>query len=219
MSAPVLHLETLRLVGLDVEVTLGGTFRPLTDLPTLTSLTIESCCRLSNAFSTWTPNSGDGNVSRLPNLQSFSVRQEKISPDFLDDLVAFICHLSPLTALRVLLEGNFDEYLFTEILKTHGATLRALVWDERLYRRKKLVDDGLWDMSDAGKLCEIAEFCPNLVELGISVRWDEGPAVPGETGHRAHVSISREDMTTHYMTLMLNIILSRSQKISRACGI
>ena len=191
VSVPVLKLESLKIIGLDLWPFVNGSFRPLTDFSTLTSLILESCCGLFNALPMLTVVSGGKTVSRLPNLQSLTIRNEDDDhPDLLRTLDYFLRSLSPLRTLHLLLSGDYDMRASKEFLKVHGATLRSLVLDERLGRRYDLVDDRLVDLRDAGRLTTIVKYCPNLVELGISVRWSNGDDVPPE-GHRAHVRVPR----------------------------
>ena len=187
VSVPVLKLKSLRIIGLDLRPLVNGSFRPITDFNSLTSLTLESCCGLTYAFPLLARRSGNEAVNRLPNLQSLTIRREiDNNPDFIRDLDNFLRSLSPLRALRVLLSGYYVMRSSKEFLKVHGATLRTLIWDERLGRRHDLADDRLVDLRDAGRLSTIVKHCPNLVELGLSVRWSNGDDVPPE-GHRAHV--------------------------------
>ena len=191
ISVPVLKLESLKIIGLDLRLFVNGSFRPLTDFGTLTSLILESCCGLFEALPMLTVVSGGRTVSRLPNLQSLTIRNEDDHhPDFTRTLDYFLRSLSPLRTLHLLLSGYYDMRSSKELLKVHGATLRSLVWDERLGRRYDLADDRLIDLRDAGRLTIIVKHCPNLVELGISVRWSNGDDVPPE-GHRAHVRVPR----------------------------
>lgn len=191
ISVPVLNLESLKVIGWDLRPLLNGSYRPITDFDSLTSLTLESCPGLFDALPMLTKVSGGEAVSRLPNLQSLTIRNERDDhPDFTRNLDYFLRSLSPLRTLHLLLSGHYVMRSSKEFLKVHGATLQTLVWDERLGRRHDLADDRLVDLRDAGRLSTIVKHCPNLVELGISVRWSNGDDVPAE-GHRAHVSVTR----------------------------
>ena len=191
ISVPVLKLESLKIVGWDLRPLFNGSFRPITDFNSLTSLTLESCCGLSDALPMLARKSGDQVINRLPNLQSLTIRREiDDNPEFTRVLDHFLRNLSPLRSLHILLSGYYNARSSKEFLKIHGATLQTLVWDERLGRRHDLIDDRLVDLRDAGKLGTIVKYCPNLVELGIPVRWSSGEDVPPE-GHRKHVRIPR----------------------------
>ena len=187
ISVPVLKLESLKLTGWDLRPFVNGSYRPITDFNSLTSLTLESCCGLTDGLPQLARKSDNEAVNRLPNLQSLTIRREiDVNPEFTRDLDHFLRNLSPLRALYILLSGDYFVRSSKEFLKVHGATLRTLVWDERLGRRYDLSDDRLVDIRDAGRLSTIVKHCPNLVELGVSVRWSDGEDVPPE-GHRAHV--------------------------------
>ena len=189
ISVPVLKLESLKLIGWDLRPLVNGAYRPITDFNSLTSLTLESCLGLFDVLPMFTKVSGGEAVIRLPNLQSLTIRNERDDhPDFTRSLDYFLRSLPPLRTLHLLLSGHYVMRSSKEFLKIHGATLRTLVWDERLGRRHDLDDDRLVDLRDAGKLGTIVKYCPNLVELGISIRWDNGDDVPPE-GHREHVSV------------------------------
>ena len=193
-SIPVLNLEKLKIKGLDLRILPNFAFQPLTDLAGLKSLTFESCCGLSDALRQMAWKFGDTIINNLPNLSSLTVRHEQEQsegPQSAWSLRHFLCNLTPLKTLRVLLSGR--EYYFgnlRDILKVHGATLQTLVWDERQCQRLTLDNNPLVIRSDAGRLPVIVEFCPNLIELGIPIRWDDGPDVPVE-GHKVHVRILR----------------------------
>ena len=95
VSVPVLKLESLRIIGWDLRPLFNGSFRPITRFHSLTSLTLESCCGLTYALPVLARRSGDEAVTRLPNLQSLTIRREiDNNPDFIRDLDNFFaaCH-------------------------------------------------------------------------------------------------------------------------------
>lgn len=194
VSIPILELEILKMIGLDLGLLLNAPFKPLTDPAGLTSLTFESCCGLSNTLHKLAWQSGGQIINNLPNLSSLTVRHEQDQsdgPQTTRSLKNFLRNLSPLRTLRVLLSGP-DHYFgsLEDLLEVHGARLQTLVWDERQGQRLTFEQDRLIDQTDAGRLPTIAAFCPNLIELGISIRWDDGLDVPVE-GHKVHVRIPR----------------------------
>lgn len=191
ISVPILKLESLKVIGWDLRPLVNGSYRPITDFNSLTSLILESCCGLYDALTMLTEVSNGRTVSRLPNLQSLSIRNEHDEHrDFPRTLDYFLRSLSPLRTLHLLNSGAYIVRTSKHFLEIHGATLRTLVYDERLGQRHDLADDRLVDLRDGGRLTTIVKHCPNLVELGISLRWNDGQDVPPE-GHRAHVRLPR----------------------------
>ena len=183
LSVPFTKLESLRLIALDLRLFFNGSFRPLTNMATLTTLTLECCCGLHEGLPILARRSQDEVVNNLPSLHSLTIRQDPYPPRFLMDLDNFLRSLSPLTTLRVLLSSDNPPWDISEILRIHGTTLRTLLWDERRAPRHILANDVLVDKRDAGKLTVIVEHCPNLVELGLSIKWNE------RSLYRAHVGI------------------------------
>ena len=158
------NLTHVRVRGLDFGTLMLGDGQKLVDFGVLTHLTLESCCGLVDAV----PKLG---ATPLQSLQSFRIRQERVEVGFLDMLEPFLCALPPLTALFVLLDGDTNGIKLIEVLEVHGKSLQALVMDLRhgttihshfstlVWRRQYSLD--------------IIEHCPNLIELGIAVDWDE----------------------------------------------
>ena len=182
-QAPMLKLESLKMIGLDLRLMLCGhslldgqsTIRPIIDLQHLTSVCLESCYWLGRLLPLLARISSDGDsVNNLPNLRSLTIRSEKTHRLRSDSLESFLCALSPLKILRVLFSGQSVLPRLSHILPIHGATLETLVWEDRLGRRKDLESDSFpfnqdCDVLDRGS--DIARYCPNLVELGIAVEW------------------------------------------------
>ena len=191
-QAPMLRLESLKMIGLDPRVMLFGQSilggqsssrsisRPFVDLQHLTSLTLESCFNLGRLLHLLARSSSDGSVNgdesvkNLPNLRSLTIRSEDTHRLRSSALKSFLCALSPLKSLRILFSGQSVLPRLSDILPIHGATLEALVWEDRLGRRADLKSDRIpfdeaCDIMD--RASDIAEFCPNLVELGIAVKW------------------------------------------------
>ncbi|KAL8794029.1 MAG: hypothetical protein Q9195_003435 [Heterodermia aff. obscurata] len=188
ISVPVLNLKSLKIVGWDLRPLVNGAYRPITNFKSLKTLILESCCGLSDALTMPRDESGGKAVSRLPALQSLTIRHEHDDhTDFPRALDYFLRSLPPLRTLNILLSGPYTMRTSKHLLEIHGPTLRRLVWDERFGQRQDLTDDRLIDSRDAGRLNTIVKHCPNLVELGISIRWDDGEDVPPE-GHREHVA-------------------------------
>ena len=158
------NLTHLRVRGLDFGTLMLGDGQKLVDFGVLTHLTLESCCGLINTV----PKLG---ATPLQSLQSFRIRQERVEAGFLAMLETFLCALPPLTALFVLLDGEMDDIKLKEVLEIHGKSLQALVMDLRngitIYGQESTL---AWRRQYS---IEIFERCPNLVELGIAVDWDE----------------------------------------------
>ncbi|KAL8955101.1 MAG: hypothetical protein Q9193_006910 [Seirophora villosa] len=145
------------------------------DLPSLTSLKLESCVGLDRAFEILAGGKNSkGRLSRSElRLRSFHIRQESSSQRFIAHLLDFLSAITGLTHLSVLLEGTVPSSAqrFTPVFVAHGKSLRSLVWDERLVRRTSYIPPGEDVPTPHIQLETIAEHCPYLVELGILVDW------------------------------------------------
>ena len=182
-QAPMLQLQSLKMIGLDLRLMLYGhslldgesTMRPIIDLQHLNSLSLESCLYLGTLLPLLAQTSSDGDsVNNLPNLRSLTIRSERTHRLRSRSLASFLCALSPLKTLRILFSGGGVLPKLSDILLIHGATLETLVWEDRLGQREDLESDRLpldeeCDIED--RASDIAEYCPNLVELGIAVEW------------------------------------------------
>ena len=175
-TALLLHLSRLRLDGFDLNYLIDGHCGLAFNLPTVNILSFTSCCGLMGAFqvigvtkisSRVTP----GIVGGLENLKVFKLRHERANTIFQSHLEAFLISLRPLLILEVILEGCSKTQDLTRILKTHGNSLLALVWDERTCQRSEpgrstsLLPLGL------GHLEQIVKFCRRLRWLGITFDW------------------------------------------------
>ena len=167
----VLTIESLHLVGIDCRVTpeVGGPM--MWDTDKLTSLCLESCFNLGQTFPTPSvPRSPD--VPRLlPQLRSFSLRQENSDASFQAGLKAFLLGTKGLVHLAVLLEGSGPFLPPDCIVGNHGSTLQTLVWGQRQGLRDKLDEstDTATPAMMVSPLGKIALECPNLRELGLAV--------------------------------------------------
>ena len=182
-QTPMLKLESLKMIGLDLRLMLCGhslldgpsRVRPIVDRQHLASLSLESCASLGTALPLLARKSSDDSVNNLPNLRSLTIRSEKSHRLRSRSLRLFLCALSPLKILRVLISGQGVLPRLSDILPIHGARLEVLVWEDRLGRRRNLEGDGIpfdenCDIARRGR--DIAKYCPNLVELGIAVEWE-----------------------------------------------
>lgn len=155
-------VETISLHGLDMCPIFSCPGRPLIDLGALKEMTLESCCSLDAAFTTL------GN-SQLPNLENLYIRQEGVNDQIFALLTTFLCALPPLMTLFVLLEGDIHQFDLGTILQKHGESLRRLIIDVRRGNRSSVQHSKtIWRPQNTD---DIAQYCPNLVELGIPIHW------------------------------------------------
>ena len=141
-----------------------GDGQQLVDFRNLTRLTLESCCGLISAV----PKLG---ATTLPSLQSIHIRQERVDHNFLNILETFFCALPPLKALFVMLNNNTNVIKLVPVIEIHGKSLQALIIDLR---------DGNGNLGSPIDLAWGTQYgtaimlhCPNLIELGIPVDWDQ----------------------------------------------
>lgn len=172
-KAATLHLESLRLCGFDIFAIAGHKPRSLIDFVSLATLSLESCAGLEETFTTWTGATlGFPRACIAPNLRSLTVRSETPGAGLQSQLELFICSLRGLIKLYVLLEGDDDYGLsLSNILNTHGRTLRYLIWDLRKdsdpSTRATLPDY----ISYTSEFELVLESCPDLRELGLALNW------------------------------------------------
>lgn len=158
------NVDKLKIRGLDLSALVGNEKHLLVDFGALTWLILESCSGLSKAL----PKLG---ATQFPTLRSFRIRQEYAKPDILDILGNFLRDLPPLTDLSVLIDGDIARFKLKQILNVHGKTLRSLIMDLRNHKRiVTLQNEDRWQR----QCCtEIMRRCPNLVELGIPIDWED----------------------------------------------
>ena len=174
VNRPVLNLKALRLINLNPMKLLVNSEVQLIHFPSLTSLILESCKHLNELLLMLVrPTSAKSLDHSLTNLHNLTVRYEDVGPRRLS-LQWFLCRLKPLIRLYVMLEGNIDPQNLRSILKTHGQSLRCLVWDRRAERRVSLTSSGAMGCGLEENLGIISNLCPNLVELGINIDWNVG---------------------------------------------
>ncbi|KAL8771691.1 MAG: hypothetical protein Q9209_002882 [Squamulea sp. 1 TL-2023] len=168
---PLLQLDTFILKGLDITRLIKLDFC-LVNLSALTSLSLESCRGLEPFFD-MLPGSGTDQSSPLVaklQLRSLYIRYERSNQQLRRKLLNFLTSISGLTNLSILLESPDEPGHYQEVLERHGRSLRTLVWEERVGR---LV--GFSALPDRAHLLgdveAIAEYCPNLIELGIPFDW------------------------------------------------
>ncbi|KAL9069180.1 MAG: hypothetical protein Q9161_005703 [Pseudevernia consocians] len=167
----VLTLESLHLVGIDCHFPPEVGAPMMWDTDKLTSLCLESCFNLGQTFPAPSfPRSPDA-PWLLPQLRSFSLRQENSDASFQAGLKAFLLGTKGLVHLAVLLEGSGPFLPPDCVVGNHGSTLQTLVWGQRQGPRKKLDEstDTARPAMMVSPLGKIALECPNLRELGLAV--------------------------------------------------
>ena len=166
-----LSLETLGLYGLNFKNIVGGALGLQIDFDSMTTLRLESCSGLIEAFALLVGNDVHQNATRSGlKLTSFFVRHENRGQVFAQYLEAFLTSFTGLKHLGLLLEGKSQAMSKAPILEMHGKTLQTLIWDERRGPRK----DTKTDTSSIlrGNNLEIISLkCPNLTALGVSLLW------------------------------------------------
>ncbi|KAL8993604.1 MAG: hypothetical protein Q9169_006218 [Polycauliona sp. 2 TL-2023] len=173
---PWLYLRELHLIGLDANKILKPDSLML-NLECITALNLESCPELDTALDTLATerNKSDVPLRACLRLQSFSLRHENSTQHFRAGLIDFLGAIQGLTHLSVLLE-NGDRSGPNDLdpmLAVHGPTLRSLVWDERSGKRDSWIPLEPNAEPSHRRLKTIAKHCPHLVELGISMNWED----------------------------------------------
>ena len=166
----VLTIESLRLIGIDCSVSPQIGTIPMLDSERLTSLCLESCFNLGQSLSALCSRRSPEASPLLPRLRSFKLRQEGVDELLRESLKAFLLATDGIVHLSVLLQG-WHFFLPPDCLVNHGSTLRTLVWDQRLSRRRRLDECTNTASSQmmSRSLETICHRCPNLVELGLAV--------------------------------------------------
>lgn len=165
-------LETLGLYGLNFVNVVEGALGLQIAFDNMTSLRLESCSGLNEAFTILMGHDASQNTTLSAfQLRSFFVRHEGVNQTFTQQLTAFLTSFMGLKHLVLLLEGHIQAMSKAPILKKHGKTLRTLVWDERRRPRKDTIEDTAVFTRGNNNLNLIAYECPNLKALGLSVRW------------------------------------------------
>lgn len=156
-------LESLWLCNINLFWLIRTVTQQIVDWSALTSLTLDSC-----------PRSGPGLLLLKEfgmKLKSFSLRYEAFNEQTpVPDIEAFLLSFKGLRSLQVLLEG-FAAIDLENILKSHGKTLKTLVWDERRGPRRSMAESTATIRGATGHLEAIASSCPELTSLGISLDW------------------------------------------------
>ena len=163
-----LCLETLHLICFDVTESSLPNF----DFTNLKSLRIESCTKQPGLISLLGGLSSKNNSTWVPKLTSFQLRHEGSTTDFQARLKAFLLSFTGLIHLSLLLEGPDPVPSIAPFLRNHGKTLQTLVWDQRFEPRHLALrpTDVFQDGCSWGLASEIVSWCPNLRELGFTLK-------------------------------------------------
>ena len=164
-----LRVETLRLSSFDLYGMLRHPLSPFVDFTRLTSLQLESCSGLEDGLEHFT--SDRGRQDSPLRLRSLAIRTELGSARLCSLLESFVCSLSNLVNLSLLYEGYPIEKAAEHILTRNGEKLKTLVLEGR-FRPRTVIAEGTSLIPNAiDNLSDVAEFCPNLVELGLNIDW------------------------------------------------
>ena len=168
------NVDRMRLRGLNVPALFRGQGYKLIDFKILTNLTLESCNPTNTALEFL------ANVT-LSRLRFVQVRSEWASGADFPRLETFLCGLVPLEGLSILMEGSVEptSIRLGTFLRIHGQSLQTLLIDIRR-RGLTIVQDRirLWHPQCVRDICEL---CPNLVELGMPLAWND---LPGKFGRK-----------------------------------
>ena len=167
------QLRTLHLVGFDFKKLTADSEAPflgLSGLSRINALTLESCFAEGATFSLLSPQTAIGSTW-TPRLQSFSLRHETSDAAFQHQVMAFLGSFTGLVHLSVLLEGSGGYMNPDCFTKTHGKTLKTLIWDQRSEPRTSVKRSTNILDHDFDLPCTelIAQGCPGLRELGLSL--------------------------------------------------
>ena len=185
LEMEILSLESLALIGLNLEdIVGGGPFGLGIDINILTALEVKSCSGLNEAFTFLV-----GRHAAAFKLKSFFLRHEEESPAFAQNLTDFLTSFTGLKHLWLLIEGQSRALNKGPILEMHGKTLRTLVWDERKRPRKGTNKDTALFLRNNG-LGLISRKCPGLTALGLCMQWGP-PTSRGSTAAYPKVNTVR----------------------------
>lgn len=188
-AVDVLTVETLRLSSFDLYAMLRHPLKPFVDFTRLTTLHLESCSGLEDGFDYFT--SDRGRQDSPSSLQSLVIRTELGSARLWSLLESFINSLSDLVNLSLLFEGNPIEVAAETILAKNGKKLKTLLLERRTCPRTSMQGSTSLMSKPIASLGDIADFCPNLVELGLNLDW---------------MVVSKSDSQEVWMNLILQYI-------------
>lgn len=164
-----LSIDSLRLTGFDLHLLLTPSTGAFIDFSKLTCLSLESCAGLADGLKHLM--TGTKLSSRPCRLRSLTVRTELGRDRQWSILESFVSSLSDLISLSILVEGVATLTDLETMLKTIGRSLRTLVIEERMGPRRTIAESMFILDSPISQLNHIADFCPNLIELGVTLDW------------------------------------------------
>ncbi len=175
-------LETLSLNGMSFNRIVQGVTRSVIDFSGLVTLVLESCCDITEAFTTLRQETQDSSSKQVTNsltsLKNFTLRHERSDVPFQNAFEVFLCSLPPLEKLHILLEGGLKRLELESILNVHGKSLQSLIWDETRGPRISPDHDQILVRGGTGHLGVISRLCPSLISLGIALDWDKVAKCP-----------------------------------------
>ena len=174
---PVLSLSSLTLVGLSLLDLVDSCGQPAVDWTNLRRLALKSCWQLDSTInflqSAIVKSDGSG---ESVNLKSFDLRSDRETnpANVVDALKRFLTSFNGLVHLGILLEDNDTaSSMLPFILKSHGPTLKRLIWDVRVEERTSFMLDVSRAQSRNAHVRPIVKRCHLLEELGISFDWSK----------------------------------------------
>lgn len=170
---PLVHLslQSLVLCGFNFESVVRGEIGLDILSNNLTTLRLESCAGLSQAFHLLV-GQVDSSKLALGALQDLFVRLETPDQTFSASLESLLTSIRKLRHLQVLIENASAAQNLDPILKVHGKSLFTLVWDERRGPRRKLETSPSLLYTKVGNLKVISKYCRVLTVLAIPLYWD-----------------------------------------------
>lgn len=168
-----LKLDHVKLLAVDVCYIYEYGTGPFFDFNALKSLSLESCSRLETVLPVLSrADHGPGSPRGMENLRSLTIRSEFPGESLQGHLQTFICSLTGLTSLFVMLDGvNTSTIQLETVLAVHGERLQKLIWDTRTGCRTSPRHDVSIIPPSYSHLDLISRLCPNLVELGSTFDW------------------------------------------------
>ena len=166
-----LLLDSLYLCGPDLGSVVRGEMALDIDFTNMTELRLESCPRLSQAFSLFMGQGGSTKLA-LGALDDLFVRLEDPDPNFSANFESFLTSLPRLSHLCVLIDNCLAVQNLEPILQVHGGRLCTLLWDERSGPRINLKVPTSNLSTRVGNLRVVAKYCPYLKVLGLPLDWE-----------------------------------------------
>ena len=171
-KTPIMTLDSLRLIAVNVIHFMNPAFRPIIAYDALVTLRIESCLGLNEFCQALTDDRTEQLRAKgviFPYLKDLAVRAERVDNILMRCLKTILVLLQPLRQLFLLLEGHFKEEIIQKVLNRHGQSLQSLIWDEREASRSRGESRSIRTCSN--HLRVISKRCPRLEALGVRLIW------------------------------------------------